>query len=68
MINLEQVFSPDVFRNQAHQLVDTLADYLENIQKPNTHQAIPYQQIAWPCGKPTLMLGLAIIRLSFSKK
>jgi L-2,4-diaminobutyrate decarboxylase len=42
MTNLEKAFSPDNFRNQAHQLVDVLADYLSEVQA-NKHQAIPFK-------------------------
>jgi L-2,4-diaminobutyrate decarboxylase len=42
MINIQKAFSPDSFREQAHQMVDLLADYLSASQN-RENQAIPFQ-------------------------
>jgi L-2,4-diaminobutyrate decarboxylase len=42
MTNIQKVFSPDSFREQAHQMVDLLADYLSASQN-RENQAIPFQ-------------------------
>ena len=41
---LQQAFSPDDFRKNAHNLVDLLADYLENAQNQAFQDVIPYQE------------------------
>lgn len=43
MTNLHKVFSPEAFRQQAHQLIDTLADYLVDIQNDTNIPVMPYQ-------------------------
>jgi L-2,4-diaminobutyrate decarboxylase len=40
---LEKVYSPSDFRQQGHELVNILADYLENAQSQNLEKVIPYQ-------------------------
>jgi L-2,4-diaminobutyrate decarboxylase len=42
MSNIQNAFSPDSFRQQAHQLVDALADYLSEAQN-HEHPTIPFQ-------------------------
>ena len=42
MTNIQKAFSPDLFREQAHQMVDLLADYLSASQN-RENQAIPFQ-------------------------
>jgi L-2,4-diaminobutyrate decarboxylase len=42
MTNLEKAYSPENFRDQAHKLVDHLADYLSEVLSRN-HQVIPYK-------------------------
>jgi L-2,4-diaminobutyrate decarboxylase len=44
MTNLQQAFSPDSFRQNAHNLVDLLADYLEASQNQTLTSVIPYQE------------------------
>lgn len=44
MTNLQQAFSPDDFRKNAHNLVDLLADYLESAQNQTLESVIPYQE------------------------
>lgn len=44
MTNLQQAFSPDSFRQNAHNLVDLLADYLESAQNQTLESVIPYQE------------------------
>ena len=44
MTNLQQAFSPDSFRQNAHTLVDLLADYLESAQNQTLESVIPYQE------------------------
>ncbi len=44
MTNLQQAFSPDNFRQNAHNLVDLLADYLESAQNQTITSVIPYQE------------------------
>lgn len=44
MTNLQQAFSPDAFRQNAHTLVDLLADYLESAQNQTITNVIPYQE------------------------
>lgn len=44
MTPLQQAFSPDDFRKNAHNLVDLLADYLENAQNQAFQDVIPYQE------------------------
>lgn len=44
MTNLQQAFSPDSFRQNAHTLVDLLADYLESAQNQTIMSVIPYQE------------------------
>jgi L-2,4-diaminobutyrate decarboxylase len=39
---IAEAMSPVNFRNQAHEMVDMLADYLENSQKENYKTVIPY--------------------------
>lgn len=42
--NLQNAYNPSVFRQQAHELVDKLADYLEGVQnQPEEHLAIDFQ-------------------------
>lgn len=40
---LQKAFSPDLFRQQAHTLVDVLADYLEQAQSGSLETIIPYK-------------------------
>lgn len=40
---LHQAFNPENFRENAHQLVDLLADYLENAQKQTYTTVIPFK-------------------------
>ncbi len=40
---LETAYSPNHFRQQAHQLVDTIADYLESVENQSLTTVIPYQ-------------------------
>lgn len=40
---LQKAFSPDLFRQQAHNLVDQLADYLEQAQSGSLETVIPYK-------------------------
>ena len=42
MTNIQKAFSPESFREQAHQMVDLLADYLSESQN-RENQAIPFQ-------------------------
>lgn len=42
--SLQKAFSPDLFRQQAHTLVDLLADYLEQTQNGSLETVIPYQE------------------------
>lgn len=42
MTTLQQAFSPDAFRQNAHILVDLLADYLESAQNQTLESVIPY--------------------------
>ncbi len=42
MTNLQQAFSPDSFRKNAHNLVDLLANYLESAQNQTFTDVIPY--------------------------
>lgn len=44
MNKLQQAFSSDDFRKNAHNLVDLLADYLENAQNQTFESVIPYQE------------------------
>lgn len=44
MTTLQQAFSPDSFRKNAHTLVDLLADYLESAQNQTLTSVIPYQE------------------------
>ncbi|MFY7909747.1 MAG: pyridoxal phosphate-dependent decarboxylase family protein [Emticicia sp.] len=44
MTILQQAFSPDAFRQNAHNLVDLLADYLESAQNQTITSVIPYQE------------------------
>jgi L-2,4-diaminobutyrate decarboxylase len=44
MTDLQQAFSPDIFRQNAHTLVDLLADYLESAQNQTLESVIPYQE------------------------
>ena len=44
MTTLQQAFSPDSFRQNAHNLVDLLADYLEASQNQTLMSVIPYQE------------------------
>jgi len=44
MTTLQQAFSPDSFRKNAHTLVDLLADYLESAQNQTFTSVIPYQE------------------------
>ncbi|MCU0445150.1 MAG: pyridoxal-dependent decarboxylase [Microscillaceae bacterium] len=41
---LAQVYAPQNFRQQAHELVDILADYLQAAQNQDFSQAIPWQE------------------------
>ncbi len=40
---LKQVYSPEQFRQQAHELVDALANYLDDMAHGKETKAIPYQ-------------------------
>lgn len=40
--NLKSAFSPESFRNTAHQLVDILADYLESAENQRIEKVIPF--------------------------
>jgi L-2,4-diaminobutyrate decarboxylase len=40
---LQQVYSPEQFRQQAHELADVLADYLAAVANGTATKAIPYQ-------------------------
>jgi L-2,4-diaminobutyrate decarboxylase len=42
MTNIQKAFSPDSFREQAHQMVDLLADYL-SVAQNRENQTIPFQ-------------------------
>ena len=42
MTPLQQLYSPTDFRKNAHELVDTLADYLENAQSNTLESVIPW--------------------------
>jgi L-2,4-diaminobutyrate decarboxylase len=42
--SIQKAFSSDLFRQQAHTLVDLLADYLEQIQNGSLETVIPYQE------------------------
>jgi L-2,4-diaminobutyrate decarboxylase len=44
MTTLQQAFSPDDFRKNAHTLVDLLADYLESAQNQTLTSVIPYKE------------------------
>ena len=44
MTTLQKAFSPDSFRQNAHNLVDLLADYLEASQNQTLTSVIPYQE------------------------
>lgn len=44
MTNLQQAFSPESFRQNAHNLVDLLADYLEASHNQTLTSVIPYQE------------------------
>jgi len=44
MTNLQQAFSPESFRQNAHILVDLLSDYLESAQNQTLESVIPYQE------------------------
>ncbi len=44
MTTLQQAFSPDSFRQNAHNLVNLLADYLEASQNQTLASVIPYQE------------------------
>lgn len=41
---LQQAFSPENFRRQAHQLVDVLAEYLASVQKIEEKTVIPFRE------------------------
>jgi L-2,4-diaminobutyrate decarboxylase len=41
---LAQAYSPENFRQQAHELVDILADYLQSAQNQDFNQVIPWQK------------------------
>lgn len=41
--NIQKAFSPDIFRQQAHALVDQMADYLEQAQNGSLETVIPYK-------------------------
>lgn len=40
---LQQAYDPESFRKQGHQLIDQLADYLENMQKEPGMAVLPWQ-------------------------
>jgi L-2,4-diaminobutyrate decarboxylase len=40
---LQNAYSPEQFRQQAHELVDVLADYLSNVESRKETKAIPYE-------------------------
>ena len=42
MTTLESVFNPDNFRQQAHELVDILSDYLQNAQNETLKTTLPW--------------------------
>ncbi len=44
MTNLQKAFSPETFRQNAHTLVDLLADYLESAENQALTTVIPYQE------------------------
>ena len=44
MTTLQQAFSPESFRQNAHTLVDLLADYLESAENQAITTVIPYQE------------------------
>lgn len=44
MKKLQQAFSSENFRQQAHSLVDLLADYLESAQNQDLQHVIPYKE------------------------
>jgi L-2,4-diaminobutyrate decarboxylase len=41
---LEKAYSPDNFRQQAHELVDLMADYLQSVQSQEQKTVIPFQK------------------------
>jgi L-2,4-diaminobutyrate decarboxylase len=44
MTNFKNAYDPEIFRQQAHELIDSLADYLAEVTKENSSiQAIPYR-------------------------
>ncbi len=43
---IEKAYSPDSFRNQAHQLVDLMADYLQSVQSQSEKTVIPFKNPA----------------------
>lgn len=42
-VNLQEAYSAENFRQEAHKLVDTLADYLNAVQSQQLETVIPYQ-------------------------
>ena len=40
---LSEIYTPAYFREKGHQLIDLLADYLENVETRQDETAIPYQ-------------------------